>query len=191
MRDKLILLLIQSGRGESAVGGLQAMGYTTTLARCVLDYDFAANFPPPEQADQEEAPPCIVGEQALSNATLTSLRSALASLSAPYWETYSVEPPSPYFSYVVSLDHLHQLGALGTLIQTVRALGVRRFGAQRMQSVAFAEIWAHNRPHASGHQLHFDSDDEGRDGVRHPVVSSVCFLKGEVGGPRCCSQPNG
>lgn len=25
----------------------------------------------------------------------------------------------------------------------------------------FAEWWAHCRPHGSGHQMHFDSDNEG------------------------------
>ena len=39
---------------------------------------------------------------------------------------------------------------------------------------------------ASGHQLHFDSDDEGRgaSGPRHPLVSTVLYLsKADVGGP--------
>ena len=45
------------------------------------------------------------------------------------------------------------------------------------------EWWAHNRPHPSGHQLHFDSDNEGQDGVRNPIVTSVCYLSQGVGGP--------
>ena len=44
--------------------------------------------------------------------------------------------------------------------------------------------WAHRRPHASGHQLHFDSDNEGRGGVRNPLVSTVLYLSDEgCGGP--------
>src|SRR4051812_969890 len=43
-------------------------------------------------------------------------------------------------------------------------------------SATHAEWWAHCRPHASGHQLHFDSDDEGRGGVRNPSVSTVLYL---------------
>jgi hypothetical protein len=50
-----------------------------------------------------------------------------------------------------------------------------------------AEWWAHSRPHSSGHQMHFDSDDEGsvdRDGKRkHPLCSAVAFVAGGVGGP--------
>lgn len=47
-----------------------------------------------------------------------------------------------------------------------------------------AEWWAHCRPHAAGHQMHFDSDDEGKGGViRHPICSAVVFVTGGVGGP--------
>ena len=35
------------------------------------------------------------------------------------------------------------------------------------------EWWAHRRPHSSGHQMHFDSDNEGRGGVRNPIVRCV------------------
>lgn len=39
-----------------------------------------------------------------------------------------------------------------------------------------AEWWAHCRPHSNGHQLHYDSEDEGRGVVRHPVASAVLAL---------------
>ena len=42
----------------------------------------------------------------------------------------------------------------------------------------FAEWWAHCRPHHTGHQLHFDSDDEGEGGVRNPIITTVLFLSG-------------
>ena len=50
-------------------------------------------------------------------------------------------------------------------------------------------MWAHNRPHASGHQLHFDSDDEGRSRQQgfpnHPICSFVLNVSSNtrVGGP--------
>ena len=47
-----------------------------------------------------------------------------------------------------------------------------------------AEWWAHCRPHASGHQMHFDSDDEGLGGViRHPICTAVVYVTGDMGGP--------
>lgn len=28
----------------------------------------------------------------------------------------------------------------------------------------------------AGHQLHFDSDDEGQGGVRHPIITAIVYL---------------
>ncbi|KAL6759011.1 hypothetical protein V8C86DRAFT_3092264 [Haematococcus lacustris] len=43
------------------------------------------------------------------------------------------------------------------------------------------------RPHTAGHQLHFDSANEGNEGrqgaVSNPLVSSVLYLTDAVGGP--------
>ena len=48
----------------------------------------------------------------------------------------------------------------------------------------YVEWWAHCRPHCDGHQLHFDSDNEGKGEVRNPIVSSVIYLTSSgVGGP--------
>lgn len=41
------------------------------------------------------------------------------------------------------------------------------------------EWWAHCRDHTSGHQLHFDSENEGvgiGGQVRHPLFSAVVYL---------------
>ena len=50
------------------------------------------------------------------------------------------------------------------------------------------EWWAHSRAHPSGHQLHFDSDNEGEAGLRHPIVTSVCYLSEGVGGPTLITE---
>ena len=34
-----------------------------------------------------------------------------------------------------------------------------------------------------GHQMHFDSDDEGRGGVRNPIVSTILYITADGGGP--------
>ena len=55
-----------------------------------------------------------------------------------------------------------------------------------------AEWWAHCRPHGSGHQLHFDSDDEGKGGViRHPICSAIVFVTGGCGGPTLVTDQTG
>ena len=53
-----------------------------------------------------------------------------------------------------------------------------------LEAATRAEWWAHCRPHSSGHQMHFDSDDEGLGGViKHPICSAVVYVTGGVGGP--------
>lgn len=43
-----------------------------------------------------------------------------------------------------------------------------------------AEWWVHSRPHCSGHQLHYDSDEtsieNGGKKPRHPLATMVIFL---------------
>lgn len=44
----------------------------------------------------------------------------------------------------------------------------------------------HSRPHTSGHQLHFDSDETGLmqgGSAVHPIVSCVMYLTDDAGGP--------
>jgi len=103
---------------------------------------------------------------------------------APFWAAHdysdgSQKPPSPYFSYVVPLTKTD-----GTRCQNDSALVAIIRHIQKVTANAFpdvvnataAEWWCHSRPHSSGHQLHFDSDDEGRGGVRNPIISTVTYL---------------
>ena len=62
----------------------------------------------------------------------------------------------------------------------------RRMFQEASEDYSFAEWWVHTRPHNSGHQLHFDSDDEGvKRGVSgqplHPHCSTVLCLDENVG----------
>ena len=117
----------------------------------------------------------------------------------------SERPPTPYFSYVVPLSAVHgaslkrNIAGNGAATSGVSHDSVKSWsngGAeisvlvalirhiQRVASEAVpgvmdataAEWWCHSRPHSSGHQFHFDSDDEGRGGVRNPIISTVTYL---------------
>ena len=50
-----------------------------------------------------------------------------------------------------------------------------------------AEWWVHTRPHCSGHQLHYDSDEsriEKGGSPNHPIASCVLYLsESSIGGP--------
>jgi hypothetical protein len=182
-RDWLAMLYLQSGRPNEAAPLLKAGGYAVRLSSAVLNNRL---LPGLEQAAKDL--PCVAVDNALSRSAQAVICRALGPLEADYWTShkYSVEPPTPYFSYVLQLACAKDLGALGMLIETVYAVGCRSFG-DAVKKAKFVEIWAHNRPHGSGHQLHFDSDDEGRGGIRHPLVSSAYFVQGSVGGPTLVS----
>ena len=99
--------------------------------------------------------------------------------------------------------------ALEAIIRRVYEAVAERF--PEVKGATQAEWWAHCRPHQSGHQLHFDSDyighidhkgehappGEGEDTgeaslfpapqrpkkVLHPLVGTVLYLSGGIGGP--------
>ena len=188
--ERLSLLYCQSGRTQKAKKGLDYLGFVCRLSKNVLDY------PSSRRSDRSNGNrskasspiPCVIYDSFLNSEELSHLRSVFASPGASYWTShnYEVEPPSPYFSYVISLkkdrNHLE-----GSFVDSL-ARKVWKFPAlrQRFPSIVDAthvELWAHNRPHASGHQMHFDSDDEGRGGVRNPIVSTILYVCAEGGGP--------
>jgi hypothetical protein len=182
-RQRLLLLLCQAGRDKEAAALMKKAGFVARLSPAVLNYATEGGA-----VDESAALPTIVADQAVSEAVLRSLDANFLSIEAPYWTAhgYAVEPPTPYFSYVVPIEQCASAGSLGPLGAVVRAAmdGLVRYrGADVAGKVQYAELWAHNRPHPSGHQMHFDSDDEGRLGVRNPIASSVLFLTTGVGGP--------
>jgi methyl-CpG-binding domain protein 4 len=175
---------MQAGKPQNATALLRSAGYAVRLSSAVLNYQLEAPLP-----FSGGKPPCTVIDDAVPEPLLNIFRSALGPVDAAYWtqHDYAVEPPSPYFSYVVPISDVAELGALGKLITAVADAGTSVVGDE-IKKARFAEIWAHNRPHGSGHQLHFDSDDEGRGGIRHPIVSSAFFVQGQIGGPTLVSE---
>ena len=142
--------------------------------------------------------------------TLARLRRVFAPDSA-FWEEHGYhEDGCGFFSYAHDLTESPERfssprsqdapqdapprSLMDLVISRVRAVAARAFPAAA--SATAAEWWAHSRPHASGHQMHFDSDDEGLPGfcpgsrlhdaprfIRHPICSAVVFVTGGIGGP--------
>jgi len=207
--DALTLLCIQiSNSNPKEVNNLlRDGGYVARLSKDVLRYKLpseitrtltAAAATVTEQDGNHNnnntsassvACPCHVYDDALPTKDLNVLMKALCPEDSSYWKdhAYSVYPPTPYFSYAFDLrdETLNQLGALGEHVKNVRRLSSGIFDEFTDEAAAqYAEIWAHHRPHCSGHQLHFDSDNEGRGEVKHPLVSSIIYLSDEgCGGP--------
>jgi hypothetical protein len=139
------------------------------------------------------SPSASAWDKVLPESLLQKLSTVLAAGSS-FWSSHNYSdgssqgiPPSPYFSYIVPLaqkeEQQQQQQGTTVLMAIIRTLqkNIAEFMPEIMECSA-AEWWCHCRPHASGHQLHFDSDDEGRGGVRNPVASCVFSLTEGVGG---------
>ena len=168
--EKLGLLLCQSGRCKKAKKGLVSMGYTCRLAEQVLDYPYDDDNVITEETnvnankEQSNSSPCQILDGFLSQSELEQLQLVFESPESSYWtdHNYSVDPPSPYFSYVLPLEELSpsnekrgsQVGFIGELALKIIACPIlnKKF-PQLQRSAKYVEFWAHNRPHASGHQM--------------------------------------
>lgn len=110
---------------------------------------------------------------------------AVATALAPegaFWPAHAYDDEtSGFFSYVHSLDED------GVVVHAARRF--QQLFAKTVPAIAEAtgiEWWTHRRPHGAGHQLHFDSADEGAgaDGPEHPLCSVVLYLSAaRLGGP--------
>lgn len=196
--ERLALILLQSGRVQEADEILHELGYTCRLARSV--------FQPETIIESIQRPrmsstliPCQVWDSFLPLGLLRKLQSIFCPVDAPYWTDhhYRVEPPTPYFSYLVPLnDVLPSTSSenvssncntlLARVIQQVYQQIAVTFKPIIANAATACELWAHNRPLPTGHQLHFDTDNEGCDRtLLHPLVTCILYLSaaGVGGGP--------
>ncbi len=117
-------------------------------------------------------------DNTLPSPLLTSIQSSFAPRS-PFWKIHSYGDVG-FFSYLYHLDQPPRT-SIEQMIRYLFTIGCKYYPEVREAKVA--EWWVHSRPHSYGHQMHFDSDDEGRGGIRHPQMGSVFYVTGEVGGP--------
>jgi len=188
------LILLQSGRAREADAILQTLGYTCRLAESVLNYETRALEAATDDGDTSTATdsvPCRIYDDFLTQAELQMLQSVFMDPKASYWteHNYTVEPPSPYFSYLIPLGDdttSDDFGGIGTFLRKLQAFlsGNNDSLFPAVKQATFVEMWAHNRPHATGHQFHFDSDNEGCTGgiIRNPICSCVVYLSSSGGG---------
>jgi len=191
-RKRLFLLLCQAGKDHEVAPRMRRKGFTARLARGILNYTEAPLLA--YNKTKSTFVPCAVFDNVLPSSALEALVNVFCPVDANYWNAhgYCVEPPTPFFSYVLPMAEANSYGAMGILAMAVKAHAKEHFGDKVDRSV-YAEFWAHNRPHACGHQMHFDSDDEGRNGIRNPLAGSIFYLGADgLGGPSLVTdQPFG
>ncbi len=212
--ERLSLLYLQSGRPYKATMGLKYLGFECRLSEKILNYPSSISSNPQKMNKQKrkknrrdnhhndsarEQPPCCVVDGFLSPIELNHLRMVFGDIKSSYWTSHNYiidkEPPAPYFSYVIDLKQQRknksekQFFLRGIIDKILWSTNVAEKFPNLRRDARYIEMWAHNRPHASGHQLHFDSDDEGRSRQQgfpnHPICSFVLNVSSHtrVGGP--------
>lgn len=180
---RLVLLLCQEGREEEALPLLQLGGWRYRLAPWVLRYPIPEA---PLTVEASQASPLKVLEGAWPPALLRHLQELLRP-GAAFWREHGYDEvlgsgENGYFSYLHSLTG----PAASTMDLAARhVLSVAKAYFPELAEATAAEWWAHCRPHVCGHQMHFDSDNEGVGGARHPICSCVAFVDAPdgFGGP--------
>ncbi|KAH8097349.1 hypothetical protein JL720_238 [Aureococcus anophagefferens] len=154
----------------------------------VLRYGAAPAAAPPALAPRQ----CAAFDDALPGWLFDALARCFAA-DGGFWPAHGYDVDgggAGFFSYVHSIadDDSDSDGddepATRVAARALRGLFARAM--PQLEAARAVEWWAHCRPHGCGHQLHFDSADEGRhdgEGPRHPIASVVVYLTETLGGP--------
>lgn len=120
--------------------------------------------------------------------TLRMMQKQFGDVQSPFWmqhEYFNREKNSQrqFFSYVHDIvvgeneeeRNNNFSSTMDVVIEYAKCVAGRAF-PRVLREATNAEWWCHNRAHCEGHQIHFDSDDEGINGLRHPICSVVVFI---------------
>jgi hypothetical protein len=211
-QETLALFLCQEGKCSEATPLLKAKLFEMRLSEEVLCYvQNTASVINKERAiitsdidGDEVSKVCVdneivnsrdylrVTDNAISSSMIAHLQHVFRPIS-PFWKEHQYDVianssrTAGYFSY---LYPLRERAACCSVEQVIDSLfeKVKMMFPSAAEECNYAEWWVHTRPHSSGHQLHFDSDDEGLTrGAEgrpvHPICSTVLYLDEIVGGP--------
>lgn len=181
-RENLAYLLLQEGHRAEAETLLKDLGYTYSLSDQVVRYGDKATMSAgslPTVGDHSRY--VRVFDNVFAAPIIEQLKTAFR-LDSPFWSEHKY--PCPYFSYA----HSYNASATSAkhLIEQIAQIVHRQacLYFPECKTASHVEWWAHNRVHCHGHQLHFDSDNEGVGEVRNPICSSILYLSSDgIGGP--------
>ena len=183
---RFALRLFQHGNDEDAVEVLRSLKHFRAIINPAL-----LRAEPMPHVELQDA-------KALNNALPEHLAARLASHLRPgsaFWQEHSYSTgvvkegrDEGYFSYSASTDAMPD-GILGQALNAVQTCAERVF-PEHMSRASFCELWAHSRL-LDGHQLHFDTQDEGRGTSRNPLVSAVLYLSNAGSGTLVASHCHG
>ena len=169
---------------------LQTLNYDYQLSPKILNYPSAPTF---RSLDSRRVCYCV--SDALPPSIFTALKDHLVHASTNYFSEHAYtdgftgEPATPYFSYVMPLPKIRDASSttfISSLVSQIYSVCLPSVGS-KLSTCKHVEFWCHSRPHVSGHQFHFDSDNEGVGELKHPICTAVVYLT-DVGGPTCVTS---
>jgi hypothetical protein len=178
--ENLAYLCIQENLREEADKLLIELRYTHSLSDKVVRYK-DSSIQNGSLADPNHSKVVQVFRNALPVKMLRQLQHAFRAES-PFWSEHKY--PCPYFSYAHALIPTGPPKHLMDQLSRMLLKNLTPVFPQLKGGVNFVEWWSHNRTHSHGHQLHFDSDNEGIGTVRNPICSAILYLTpSSIGGP--------
>jgi len=200
----LALLLCQGGKTDEASTLLKGLGFKWRLSREVLCYKDENEKRSSSSSSSSSSD--ASGNETSSDSYLVAIDNALPrdmlnhlkdcfGRESPFWQEHHYDVLSNYsrvagyFSYIYPLRERNASNSVEQIIDKIYSIAAQHFPEVEKECVV-AEWWVHTRPHSSGHQLHFDSDETrletGKLGGKpqHPIASSILFVnESNIGGP--------
>lgn len=186
--EKLGLVYAQSGRDQELKELLSSNSFTHRLSRTVLNYNQLLQHYQQHKSseisagsDYREYLSCF--DNVLQNDVLEKMHTFF-SPNSRFWtfHNYNEFESTGYFSYLYNVDQ-DPSNFVEQVINSIFVL-LKIKNPRVASRIKKAEWWAHCRPHCMGHQMHYDSENEGKGTVRHPVLSTVLYLSNnKIGGP--------
>jgi hypothetical protein len=172
--QKLALLYCQQNRNEEARYVLGVLQCTHRLSKHVLFYQ-------PDTPIVDGAPYVKCFDNLLNDKSLLKMQQCFKSNSS-FWTVhgYNEYESRGYFSFTFDLDTPPRNFVDQYILELYKVIQMEF--PDKASNIRIAEWWAHCRPHSMGHQMHYDSENEGNGEIRHPILSSVLYLS-ECGGP--------
>ena len=187
-KEALSLLLCQAGKMQDSYKYLRSCGFTWRLSKQVFNHQRVTDKDLTTAESQEYAQG---KDNSISEAALQHLRHVFRPES-PFWKEHhydlscNASRTVGYFSYKYPLRERKSCNSVEQIVDLVYKRIEGMF--PQVKEATVAEWWVHSRPHCSGHQLHFDSDETriSQGGKpSHPICSCILYLEesGHIGGP--------
>jgi len=150
IQEKLALIKLQSNDAKKASIMLETLGYTCRLSQFVLSYPFdenelacKRNIPETKNQITRESP-CVIIDNFLKQRDQEKLANVFADIKSSYWQdhSYTIDPPSPYFSFILPVESLANYGYIGKLSQQILDNSLLQKKFPTLKKANFIEMWA-------------------------------------------------